>query len=462
MNTIASRLPHTLDNGLLLRRATPADIEAVADFDARVHSDQGWDKPDEPLRAWVKDLMSGNHPTVGADNFLVVEDTATGAVVSSTCLIPQTWSYGGIPFGVGRIELVGTHPDYRRRGLVRVQFDVLHAWCASKTLAGRELSVQAITGIPWYYRQFGYEMAPELYGARRGPLSYVPELNDDQSEPFAIRPATPDDLAFIAEVTEAAQQRSLLNCVRDAALWRYELDGRLPQEANRRRLCVIATPEGDRVGFLAHPDLRWGSAIALTVYELKPGVSWWAVTPSVLRYLKRVGVDLKPYYPDAEGGPPCDAISFALEGAHPAYDIAQQQLPQVNNPYAWFIRVADLPGFLRQITPVLEQRLAQSTLAGHSGTLKLDFYQGGVKLDLERGHIVDVAGWAPGKEDDLAWPSEYASVGFPALTFLLVLFGYRTLADLKHIYADCRGNLEGRLLVHALFPQQASAIWPVA
>ena len=69
-------------------------------------------------------------------------------------LISQTWTYDGIAFGVGRPELVGTAPAYRRRGLVRTQFEVLH-----QRSAERHERLQAITGIPWYYRQFGYEMA---------------------------------------------------------------------------------------------------------------------------------------------------------------------------------------------------------------------------------------------------------------------------------------------------------------
>ena len=77
-------------------------------------------------------------------------------------LISQTWTYDGIPFGVGRPELVGTQPEYRKRGLVRAQFEVIHAFSAE-----RGEMVQAITGIPFYYRQFGYEMAMGLGGAAR-------------------------------------------------------------------------------------------------------------------------------------------------------------------------------------------------------------------------------------------------------------------------------------------------------
>ena len=87
----------------------------------------------------------------------------TGQIVSALCLIPQTWTYDRIVFGVGRPELVATDPRYRRRGLVRAQMDVVHEWSRE-----RGHLVQAITGIPWYYRQFGYEMALALAGGRAG------------------------------------------------------------------------------------------------------------------------------------------------------------------------------------------------------------------------------------------------------------------------------------------------------
>ena len=40
----------------------------------------------------------------------MVEDPASGRIVSSLNLIPQTWSYGGVCFGVGRVELSAPTP----------------------------------------------------------------------------------------------------------------------------------------------------------------------------------------------------------------------------------------------------------------------------------------------------------------------------------------------------------------
>ena len=152
-------LPRDLGDGLTLRWATPDDVEAVAQFNFTLHSEPPGEE--KFLYHWTYDLMRGDHPTTKASDFTVVTD-ADGRVVSTLNLISQTWAYDGIPFPVGRPELVATLPEYRRRGLVREQMDVIHR----KSAARGEL-VTAITGIPWYYRQFGYEMGLDLGGSRQ-------------------------------------------------------------------------------------------------------------------------------------------------------------------------------------------------------------------------------------------------------------------------------------------------------
>ena len=119
-----------LGDGLILRRATLDDAEALATFNAQIFRAAGSEQPNMGIAAWTQDLLSGDHPSCGAGDFTIVEEASTGAIVSSMVLISQTWTYDGIAFGVGRPELVGTAPAYRRRGLVRTQFEVLHQWSA--------------------------------------------------------------------------------------------------------------------------------------------------------------------------------------------------------------------------------------------------------------------------------------------------------------------------------------------
>ncbi|MCU0503190.1 MAG: GNAT family N-acetyltransferase [Anaerolineae bacterium] len=435
-----------LGDGLILRRSTPADAEALADFNKMIHRDQDVVEPDETVAAWTRDLLTRAHPTFGAGDFTIVEETKTGKIVSTLNTISQTWSYGGIPFGVGRPELVGTDPEFRRRGLVRAQFDVIHAWSAER----REL-VQAITGIPYYYRQFGYEMALVLGGGRTGLLSAVPKLKEGETEPYRLRPATEEDLSFIVALDSAANRRWLIACERDAAQWRYEIAGKSETNVNRLAWAIIEAASGAPIGVIGHAWRVWEGNLGVAYVEVAAGVSWLAAAPSILRYLGATALA----YAERDGKP-VDRLNFWLAHEHPFFAATQDRLPQIRRPYAWYLRVADLPGFLRHVAPVLEERLARSIAVGHTGELKLSFYRSGVRLAFESGRLTAVEPWLPTHSDG-------GSAAFPSLSFLQLLFGYRSLEELRGAFPDCWADGDTpRALLGILFPKQPSDFWPVA
>jgi GNAT superfamily N-acetyltransferase len=435
-----------LGDGLTLRRTTAGDTEDLVAFHADVHRDPGVEEPEQYVAAWVRDLMARPHPTFSPGDFTIVKDTRTGEIVSSLCLIPQTWAYEGIEFGVGRPELVGTRPDYRRRGLVRAQMEVIHQWSDER---GERL--QAITGIPYYYRQFGYEMTMTLGGGRGGFGSNVPKLKDGEAEPYRLRLATHEDVPFIAQVYQKGASRWPVICVRDEALWRYELSGKSDMNVNRRDLCMIETADGEPVGFVNRTPRLFQGRVGVGVYELKSGVSWLDVTPSLMRHLWSEGEAWARADPDQN----IETFGFWLGAEHPALALFKRRLPQTIKPYAWYVRVADLPGFLRHVGPALEQRMAASPLSGHTGELKLSFYRDGLRLRFEAGHLTEVGPWQPTRE-------EGGEAGFPGLTFLHLVFGYRTMQELEEAFPDCwTANDGAKVLLDILFPKRPSDVWPV-
>ncbi len=444
-----TRLPIDLGDGLVLRSATERDAQALSEFNAHIHSDEGPDQPDERIRAWTLDLMARPHPTFRADYCTIVEHSATGKIVSSMNLIPQTWTYARVPFKVGRPELVGTLPEYRNRGLVRLQFDVIHRWSAEQ---GQK--VQAITGIPYYYRLFGYEMALNLAGGRIGYLAHIPRLPDGEQEPYHIRPAGEDDIPLLSRLASICNSRFPVACEWDEALWRYELSGKSEMNVNRAEVRIIETAAGEPCGFLFHPHVTWADMMVLQWYEILPGYSWQAVTPSVIRYLERV----YSQYPPARGEKqPMVAFGFWLGEDHPVYHVFSHLFPRQRKPYAWYLRLVDVPDFLRLVQPVLENRLAGSPMAGFSGELKITFYRAGLRLVINKGKFEVIEAWTP-------TPVGHAGeVGFPPHTFLQLLFGYRNMDMLMHSFADVwvdRPELQA--VLDALFPRQPSDLWPVS
>ena len=437
-----------LNDGLVLRRATRSDVEALVEFNGQIHSDDGPEQPDERVSAWTRDLLEVPHPTFNIEDFTVVEDTTRGVIVSSMNLISQTWRYDGIPFGLGRPELVGTLPEYRNRGLVRAQFDVVHQWSA-----GRGEKMQAITGIPYYYRLFGYEMGLSLGGGRVGFTPHIPKLKAGEVETYRIRPAGEGDLGFIAQLYESATRRYRMSCVWDESQLRYELGGKTARNVNRYELRVIETRQDERVGFLAHSHFNWGPTLPVVVYELIPGISFTAVTPAVIRYLQKTGES----YAAEAGKDPFGAFAFWMGEDHPVYQVIPDRLPRVRKPYAWYVRVPDLPDFLRHIAPALDRRMAASPLAGYSGEMKITFYRSGLRLVFENGRLVQADPWRP---EPLGHSGD---AGFPDLTFLQLLFGYRSLDELKYAFADCTTKTdEAYALLNILFPRQPSDVWPIS
>jgi hypothetical protein len=437
--------PRDLGDGLILRQATAEDAEALIECNGTATGNWETGELDAGTANWTRDLVQGGHPNVSPRDFTVVEDTRSDAIVSSICLISHTWSYGGVQFGVGEPQLVGTRSAYRRRGLVRTQFEVIHRWSAE-----RGQKVQVITGIPWYYRQFGYELALPLGGGRRGYPSTVPVLEEGAPEPYHLRAVTEADLPFIACLYEHAAPRSLVAGVLDEALWRYELFGKSANRPKRLEWRVVETAAGEPVGYLAHTG-GWFPTLSVPMYELWPGVSWPAVTPSVMRYL----VTRLPS-PEALKAAPSWARSpsftFDLGTYHPVYPPFVDRLPRPCRPGAWYMRVADLADFLRHIAPVLVQRLAKSAVAGHTGELEISFYRDGLRLNFEQGRLASVKRWLPDHPN-------FGDARFPDLTFLQLLFGYRSLEELEYAFADCgTRNDEVRALLDSLFPKQASNV----
>ena len=442
---------------LLIRRATSADRDALAAFNADVLRYQDAAEPDDGIAAWTRDLLDGRHPRVGPEDFCLVEDTRCGRIVSSLCLIAQTWSYGGIAFDVGQPELVGTHPDYRGQGLVRRQFEILHQGSAAR---GQQLL--ALDGIPGFYRQFGYEMALALHGEFSIEVAVLAARMAGQDEPYRVRPATAADLAFIADTESRARSRYLVAACREADLWRYELQGRSTRNQSYVAFAMIEARDGSPVGFLAHRSRLRGSFITLIAYEIVPSASWHAVTPSVLQYLRTVG---EAYA--AVDSARCERIGLCLGDAHPAYAAIQRFAPRDEGAYAWQLRVDDWPAFLRHVAPVLERRLAHSPFAGHTGELHISFDRDGVRLAFERGRIVEVAAWQvprglKGIDKGVPSTAGRADALFPLGTFPQLLFGYRSLDELQHAFPDCLVRTHTvRALLTAMFWKQPSNVWPV-
>jgi hypothetical protein len=440
----ASQVVRELGDGLVLRRASPADADALDAFTRVVQADPPDFLPVDGLGVWARDLVCGSHPVVAPGDFWIVEDTARKRIASSLGLISHRMRYDGIGFDAGQVELVGSHPDYRHRGLVRLQLEELH-----RVSAERGQRLQWIAGIPYYYRQFGYEMALETDAAGVVPRAQLPDKPPDAA--LRWRAAEPADAAHIAELAAHGAGRSRVACEVDAAFWRYEIETKRKDNLSRRDIHVLEDARGRLVALLmAAPTIHRGTLLVRAV-EIAPQTAWPDVSAAVLARARAIGDGRA-----AAGGAAFESVRFELGSDHPLYRAERARIRDRRRAYALFVRIEHLAGFLELVAPALEQRLARSEQAGRSGELELSFYRDGLRLRFEAGRLRGVERWQPSTE-------QLGHLAFPGLSFLQLLLGFRSLGELQHAFPDCYAWSEAHApWVEALFPPAPSSLLPVS
>jgi hypothetical protein len=426
-----------LGDGLTLRSARPEDAAELAEFNGAMHGDEH--SPPVVLAEWTRDLFETPHPTFRADrDVTVVEDTAAGRIVSALFLIPQVWSYAGVPLEAGQPELIATLPDYRRRGLVRAQFDVIHEWCRTRGQVW-----QFIAGIPWYYRQFGYTYALDLPSRPVVWLGGPPAANTE----LTLRPATPADVGFLAELESAAASGTMLGPLRGTGGFTLEL-ARRPDSAVASEIMVIESGP-TALGYVAYDRRLVRGLASVRALELRPGTNWLGPVAAVVTHLH--------HWVRNHPAGPGRGIRFALPDAHAARRCAVTRLgAPPPGAYGVYVRVPDLVAYLRAIAPVLEGRLASSPAVAWTGDLRIDLYREGVRLRFDEGRLSAIEPWRP--QGDGGEPG--ADVTIPRDDLLHLLLGNRTIQDVEHMTADCLVETDtGALLLDVLFPPMPMATW---
>jgi predicted N-acetyltransferase YhbS len=333
-----------LEDGLILHTAaTERAVERVAEFNGTIHG---------PGAAAMTRNLFVHHPNTRGRDLIFVKDERSGQVVSSLCLIPWAWRYEGVEILAGEMGIVGTLEAYRRRGLVRAQVEVF-----KHRLEGRGCLLSHIQGIPYYYRQFGYEYALPLEGGLRIETRHIPTPPD---APFTFRLATSDDLPRLMRLYDEAAQDLAIHTVRNEAIWRYLLthtDGTETECEN----WLIQDADGQIVGYVRLPTHHFGEELAVCEVS-RLG---FEAALAALNHLKTLAVERDK--PGIRLNLPVGCTLMRLARSFDAHDLGT---------YAWQIHVPDVAALLRVLTPVLEHRVAVSPLfAGLTRDVRLSLYR---------------------------------------------------------------------------------------
>jgi hypothetical protein len=309
--------------------------------------------------------------------------------------------------------------------------------------------MQGITGIESYYRMFGYEMAMNLGGMRIAYPRDFPAFEAEES-PYRLRLATPADLPFVRMCYEHGCKRNPYAAVVTDDLWQYLFAGERHADSEGHRIWqIIEKKEGGHLGYVMHMPFTSRKGLFISQVELKPGLGFLPIVPALLHGLQDVARQL-PISGYAKEK--VDVLHFRLGLEHPLYDAWPHGFYHKQAPYAWYVRVPDLPAFLNHVRPALDRHLADSVAAGFSGELTLNFFRSGLRLSFEDGRVSEIAGWQPDNPDE-------GDAHFPDLQFLHLLCGRRRSGELAAETADCWISNDAEVILDALFPPFRGNIW---
>ncbi|WP_199818799.1 GNAT family N-acetyltransferase [Streptomyces sp. NRRL B-1347] len=389
--------PVPLPDGLVLRQARPADLDQIGAL-----------------------LTGRGEPADALDHRLVAEDPDAGwsacavvvdgdRVVSTATLLDEHIRVGGVRLPAGQVELVATDKQYEGRGLVRA----LMGWAHDRS-AARGHVVQAMIGIPYFYRLFGYEYAIDI------PRALAVRTPPPGEGAPALRAAGPGDIPAMAALQDAAQERFDVAMPHSAACWRWLLD----HEASNlwvveRDGAVVAggrTTPPDGGVLLAEAAARDEAAAR----ELLRGVAALAPDGQV-RVVDRAGT--------------VTAAAWQEFLAHEPREQAEQ----------YYVRIPDVAALLDRLRPLLWQRLTAAGADPEGRDIVVSTFGAHYRIPVLAEGLGDVVTGGPMQGPRAVGGAGVAPDQLPAL-----LFGPHGLKGLARLRPDVYAAREE--LFHALFP----------
>lgn len=295
----------------------------------------------------------------------------------------------------------------------------------------------------------------DLGGKRVVYTSQIPKAKEGEAEAYTLQNATVEDVTTIQHIYSYRRKIGVITADVPDSYWLYEIQRVSDKSQRFPRLQMIVDGTGKAYGyaFISSKRYRPGNNLEVYALDMLPQINLRAILPSVLRELHVYGSQLP--IRDITEQVQLAQISLNLGRAHPVYDALGNLAPLYEAPYAWYVRVRDVPAFLKQIAPVLERRLERSVVADYTGELKIDLYKGGLRLVFEHGKLMTAEDWRVPVYDS------NAGAGCPALVFLQLLFCHRSLDELRQMFPDVWAEGDTEILLKALFPAQASAPLPL-
>lgn len=431
-----------LGNGYLLRWGTPNDADAYGELAAAAFYLKNEGVGDPNVITYAHDLLSGNHPLCQPSDVAVIVDEQQ-QLVAAAALMQQPLEYAGIAIPTGRPELVCSSATTRNQGFIRHIMQALHV----KSAARGDL-LQAITGIPNYYHQFGYAWSVDYDAYCQIRVVDLPALQPHDTRITARRANVNEYATFAAMYDQDRRSDGIL------------LSSPFPQEWYTHLLTTSVSSEsyhpyflteemGTVVGYVLVSRRIWEGYLTISGFGIRADQSYQRLMVPMLHAVAALAADIpKPLaqHPDLH------TINLQVDGRHPAHTHCDMlKIPYtVEPPYTWYLRMPNVRQLIWHLRSVLEARIAHSALRGYTGTISISTYTDGFAMTWQNGVLTQVAPWMSPEYGD------GADAGYPPGILAQHLFGWRSLDELRDWRPDVWANSHTAIVLNILFPKQPS------
>jgi len=369
----------------------------------------------------VKKLIN-HHPTMTLRDFFIIKHQ--GKTVASLNLIPVKWSIRGIPLKVAEMGCVATLNQYRHQGLQRKLINEFH-----KQATEQEYDLCAIEGIPYFYRQFGYEYALPLLEETRIKLDQIP----DYETKLNIRPFANEDIPKAMQLLAQSQKKFYIHILRDEQIWEMQQKTYIASADKFEGYKI--EKDGEMIAYIRISDKPESKELILR----EATDTDHNTSKAILKFLKNTGkqrghetLTAQTSYHD-----PLTEQLVALG--------AVKRVP----PYAWQIKILDHAKIFQKIKPLLEKRLADSMYSHLTDKLNFNFRRYTIQINFEDGLITSI---------NRINSNEDRTIGLNPLAFTQLFLGHRSRHELEMTYPDFNILPSHKNLIDVLFPKLPSNI----
>ena len=398
---------------------TFAKPESVEDFEA-LYKMMDRVFGEEDVRSITK-RFADHHPEMKKEHFFTVKQGEK--VVAGLLLIPQVWKLGELELKVAEMGCVGTDPEHRRKSLQQVLNDEFDGYSKE-----HDFDLCALAGIPFFYRQFGYQYAVQLDYSTEISLDKIPE----QKTEIQLGDFTEEHITNADILLKKLQERYLIHSVRSEEIW--EMQQKTGTYGADPFQTAALYREESFVGYY-----RYSADQENKSFNIKELAFDEKVTPEELASVIRAHA--------SSLGSITVTTKLSHQDKFSSYLISLGA--DTNTPYAWQVKILDFTKFLRKLGPVLEQRIENSEFIGINKELTMNFWKFAVKMKIEDGKVAGI---------EKMYGEEDRAIGWNPYAFIQLALGYKGRKELEEMYPDfrVRGDVGG--LIDVMFPKQPGYI----